>query len=56
MATVTQAACACAPCVCTVDPASAIQKNGKSYCSDACANNHPEGESSCSQSSCGCCS
>lgn len=53
MATITQMKCACSDCVCIVDIASAVKKDGKNYCSDACANGHKEG-SGCGHSGCGC--
>lgn len=43
MVTVTQMKCACESCLCIVDLNSAIQKEGKSYCSQACADGHPQG-------------
>ncbi|MGJ3246421.1 MAG: metallothionein [Elainellaceae cyanobacterium] len=53
MATVTQMKCACEPCLCIVDIDSAIQKDGKYYCSEACANNHQAG-AGCGHAGCGC--
>ncbi|MDJ0730489.1 MAG: metallothionein [Crocosphaera sp.] len=52
-ATVTQMKCACSSCVCIVSIGDAIQKGGKYYCSDACANGHPSG-SGCSHQGCEC--
>ncbi|MEM6613741.1 MAG: metallothionein [Cyanobacteria bacterium P01_C01_bin.72] len=52
-ATVTQMKCACTPCLCVVSIDDAITKEGKYYCSDACATNHSEG-ASCCQASCEC--
>ena len=52
-ATVTQMKCACASCVCIVNISDAIQKDGKYYCSDACANGHPHG-AGCSHHGCEC--
>ena len=50
MATSTQMKCACESCRCLVETASAVQKDGQYYCSDACAN----GEG-CDHAGCGCC-
>jgi hypothetical protein len=33
--------CACPKCSCGVSPESAVKKNGKFYCSTACAEGHP---------------
>ncbi|MEM8603994.1 MAG: metallothionein [Cyanobacteria bacterium P01_H01_bin.121] len=53
MTTVTQMKCACPSCVCVVEIASAIKQNGKNYCSDSCANGHPQG-SGCGHDGCNC--
>ncbi len=53
VATVTHMKCACSSCVCIVSISDAIQKEGKYYCSDACANGHTEG-SGCSHHGCEC--
>lgn len=45
--------CACESCLCIVDTTKAIQKDGKNYCSDICANGHPNGVG-CSHSGCQC--
>jgi hypothetical protein len=45
--------CDCGPCLCEVDLTTAIQKDGKYYCSEACANGH-EGGTCCSQPTCNC--
>ena len=42
-ATVTQMKCACPSCLCIVNISDAISKEGKYYCSDACAKGHSEG-------------
>lgn len=52
-ATVTQMKCACSSCLCIVNTNDAIQKDGKYYCSDACATGHQEG-AGCSHDGCGC--
>lgn len=53
MTTETKVKCACEPCGCVVSPATAVEKDGKYYCSDACANGHPDG-AGCGHSGCGC--
>lgn len=54
MTTVTQMKCACETCLCIVNPsADAIEKEGKYYCSDSCANGHADGKG-CGHSGCGC--
>jgi len=53
MATATQIKCACESCSCMVDEATGIKKNGQFYCSDACANGHPDG-SGCGHHGCDC--
>jgi hypothetical protein len=53
MATVTQMKCACEPCLCVVSLEQAVQKDGKYYCSEACANGHQSGED-CGHRGCGC--
>ncbi|MAR08143.1 MAG: conjugal transfer protein TrbI [Cyanobium sp. NAT70] len=46
--------CACPPCTCEVQESTAVIRNGQSYCSDACATGHPNGEPCHSTGSCGC--
>ncbi len=53
MTSVTQTKCACQSCLCVVSPSDALQKDGKVYCSKACANGHPEGEG-CGHTGCTC--
>jgi metallothionein len=53
MTTVTQMKCACDSCLCVVDLSSALQKDGKPYCSEACANGHAGG-TGCGHAGCGC--
>ena len=53
MTTVTQMKCACEACLCVVSLEQAVQKEGKYYCSDACANGHENG-SGCGHEGCGC--
>jgi metallothionein len=45
MTTAIKVKCDCGSCACTVDPETAIAKDGKNYCSEACANGHPNGQS-----------
>ncbi|MAH57223.1 MAG: metallothionein [Synechococcus sp. ARS1019] len=45
--------CACEPCSCTVSPEMAIEKDGKLYCSQPCAEGHASQDKCCS--SCDCC-
>ncbi|MEM9246377.1 MAG: metallothionein [Cyanobacteria bacterium P01_F01_bin.153] len=54
MATVSEMTCACEPCSCVVKTDTAVAKDGKYYCTDACANGHPEGSEACGKSGCGC--
>jgi len=54
MTTVTQMKCACEPCLCIVSTDSAIEKDNKFYCSEACANNHAEGHDGCGHHGCNC--
>jgi len=53
MTTTTQTQCACSPCTCNVSPDSAVEKDGKYYCCEACANGHPD-STGCGNSSCNC--
>jgi hypothetical protein len=53
MTTVTEMKCACEPCLCVVSTDKAVEKDGKYYCSDACANAHPDGQG-CGHKGCGC--
>ena len=51
--TVNQTKCACPSCVCMVTLTEAITKDGKYYCSEACAQGHPNGQG-CGCGSCNC--
>jgi len=53
MTTVTQMKCACPSCLCIVNLSDAIEKEGKTYCSTACADGHPSG-SGCGHTGCEC--
>jgi len=53
MATVTQMKCACESCLCIVDLSTALQKDDKHYCSEACASGHTTG-AGCGHAGCGC--
>ncbi|BAW97367.1 prokaryotic metallothionein-related protein [[Synechococcus] sp. NIES-970] len=54
MVTVTQMKCACESCLCIVELSNAIQKEGKGYCSQACADGHPNGSEGCGHTGCTC--
>lgn len=54
MTTVTQMKCACDSCLCIVDTSQAVEKDGHYFCSEACADGHPEGSSGCGHPGCGC--
>ncbi|APB34855.1 hypothetical protein GlitD10_2518 [Gloeomargarita lithophora Alchichica-D10] len=45
--------CDCQPCVCQVDPATAIRVESKLYCSEACAQGHSQG-AGCGHEGCPC--
>ncbi|MBD2576387.1 metallothionein [Oscillatoria sp. FACHB-1406] len=53
MATATKTKCACPKCQCEVSEDKAVVKDGQFYCSEACANGHPNGEACCN-SGCHC--
>jgi len=53
MVTVTQQKCACADCVCVVAVADAVKKDGRNYCSQACAEGHAAGHG-CDHAGCAC--
>jgi len=53
MATATSMKCACPSCSCTVEQKDAIMVQDQPYCSDACAQGHPDGQG-CGHSGCGC--
>ena len=53
MSSVTQMKCACIPCLCIVSLSDALIKEGKYYCSEACANGHIDGKE-CTHSGCNC--
>jgi len=53
MTTVTAMKCACDGCRCIVNLSDAIMKNQKPYCSNACADGHPDG-SGCGHTGCNC--
>ncbi|NEP80903.1 MAG: metallothionein [Okeania sp. SIO3B3] len=54
MTTVVEMKCACEPCICVVSTETAVQKDGKYYCSEACANSHTDGSSGCGHQGCDC--
>ncbi|MEN9233456.1 MAG: metallothionein [Gloeomargarita sp. DG02_4_bins_56] len=45
--------CDCPPCICQVDPETAIRVGDKVYCSEACAQGHPQG-AGCGHEGCPC--
>ncbi|MBL6793764.1 MAG: hypothetical protein ISQ50_02840 [Synechococcus sp. BS307-5m-G36] len=45
--------CACEPCICSVFPEKAVEKEGKVYCSQPCADGYAGHDQCCS--SCECC-
>jgi len=51
--TVTQMKCACPSCLCVVSVTDAVIKDGKAYCGEECANNHPNGQG-CGHTGCDC--
>lgn len=53
MSAVDSVKCACEPCTCMVSSNEAIAKDGKYYCSESCADGHPNGES-CGHHGCNC--
>ena len=53
MTTVTGMKCACESCLCVVSTSDAVEKDGKYYCGEACANGHPDGKG-CSHEGCSC--
>ena len=53
MTQVTQMKCACESCLCIMSLESAINKDGKYYCCDACASGHTTG-SGCGHKGCEC--
>lgn len=54
MTTVTQMKCACESCLCIISIENAVKKNGQNYCSEVCANGHPDGTTGCGHEGCGC--
>lgn len=51
--TATQIKCACETCHSPVSESEAVQKEGKTYCSEACAQGHPDGKG-CGHAGCDC--
>ncbi len=48
-----QVKCACDSCHCMVSLSDGLVKDGKYYCGEACANQHPNGEG-CGHTGCNC--
>ncbi len=46
--------CACPDCKCEVSPATAVERNGKKYCSQTCADGHADGSIGCGHTGCAC--
>ncbi|WP_071525280.1 metallothionein [Spirulina subsalsa] len=53
-ATLEKVKCACSTCECMVSPDKAIEKDGKYYCGEACANGHTDGSHGCGHPGCNC--
>ena len=53
MVDVTTEKCACADCGCTVTSETAVKKDNRNYCSDACASGHTSG-AGCGHPGCAC--
>lgn len=53
MVNVTEQKCACSDCVCVVKIQDAVKKDGKSYCSQSCADGHSAG-AGCDHAGCAC--
>lgn len=45
--------CACEDCVCEVRVERAVTRGARHYCSEACADHHPDG-AGCGHAGCGC--
>ena len=45
--------CACDDCVCKVDPATAVSKDGKAFCCEECAAGHAH-HAGCNHAGCDC--
>ncbi|MEM6635790.1 MAG: metallothionein [Pseudomonadota bacterium] len=53
MPEVPQQVCACDTCVCIVNVDDAVKKDDRNYCSDECADGHPQGKG-CGHAGCAC--
>ena len=53
MATTSLVKCDCDRCDCEISLEKAVEKNGKHYCCEACANGHAKNDG-CKMSDCGC--
>ncbi len=49
----TDTTCACSDCSCKVSSETAITKDGKTFCCDACANGHKD-HAGCEHGGCNC--
>ena len=45
--------CACSDCKCSVSAEHAVQRDGKTFCCEACANGHKD-HAGCEHDGCGC--
>jgi hypothetical protein len=52
-ATVSMVKCACSDCICVVSVDKSIQRDGRIFCSDECADHH-KGGSGCHHAGCTC--
>ncbi|MBF2098128.1 MAG: metallothionein [Gloeomargaritaceae cyanobacterium C42_A2020_066] len=50
----TSTQCACSNCICPVSAATAVVVEGKLYCSETCAQGHPDGHHGCGHTGCHC--
>ncbi|MEM7725340.1 MAG: metallothionein [Cyanobacteria bacterium P01_A01_bin.45] len=53
MPTINLMKCACPSCLCVISTEDALEKEGKYYCSKACAEGHKT-EEGCAQAACNC--
>ena len=51
--TIDMVKCACADCVCVVDVSKGVNRDGRSYCGDPCAEHHTGG-TGCDHAGCTC--
>lgn len=51
--TVNMVKCACSDCVCVVDPSKGLERDGRIYCAEPCADHHKSG-AGCQHAGCTC--